>query len=238
MIISPTFQIVISSDNMTTSSPPDIPKKGMSKMLIAGIIVVIIAIAAVAGAYVLLNNNTGSSDQNKNNNNNSNTGGNNSNTSGFNLANGDYMELNTTTESSMATMNITVKWEVSNVTSTGYDITIVFLSDFYNYTYTQHANMTDMMGAGAVNENYTRGTLIGTETLSTPFGMKQVEHWRLSETDGNTLTVTDYYIGKSTKMIYKLVVTSTNSSDPSLNSTSTTMLVQTNIDSIKNGDKA
>lgn len=211
-------------------------------MLIVIVIVAIVAVAAIAGAVLLTNNNQGSSGSNDNNNNNNgntdNTGGTDNNTLGSDLANGDYMEFRTTTESIVMTMNMTLRWEVSKVSSTGYDITLTLTSDIYNYSTTQHANKTDVVGKGAIDSNYTRGTLVGTETLSTPFGTKQVEHWRLSETDGSVTTITDYYIGKDTKMVYKWVVTSTDSSDSNNNSTSTTLLVQTNISSIRNGDKA
>jgi hypothetical protein len=209
----------------------------MSKMLLAGIIIVIVAIAAVAGAYVLLSNNTGTSDQNDNDSN-SNTSDQTNDTSTFDLSNGDYMEFKTTTESNMTWINVTMKWLVFNVTSSGYDVTIDYISDFFNNTITQHANLTDAVGSGAVDDNYTKGTLVGSETLSTPFGAKQVEHWRLTTEEGTTTTVADYYVGKDTKMVYKVVVTSADSSDSGNSMTTTTVLTNTNIDRIKNGDKA
>jgi hypothetical protein len=223
---------------MTASGPTDIPKKGLPKMLIVIVIVAVVAIAAVAGA-VLLMNDTGSN--NNDNDNDDDTGDNNNNNDDFDVANGDYMELKTTSESSLMTFNMTMRWEVSNVTSTGYDITIRVsndMFDFMNYTHTQHANMTDDVGSGAVDDNYTKGTLVGTETLSTAFGNKQVEHWRLTEIDGTTTTITDYYVGKDTKMTYKWVVVVTDSADPESNLTSTTLLTATNIASIKDGNKA
>ncbi len=135
-------------------------------------------------------------------------------------------------------MNMTMRWEVSNVDSTGYDVTVSMISDFLNYTTTTRVNLTDGLGTGVVDDNYSRGTLIGTETLSTPLGDKVVEHWRLIEEDGSKTTVTDYHVGKDTKMVYKWVTVVTDTEDPESNMTSTTVLMETNIGTIKNGDKA
>lgn len=219
---------------MTVSNPPDIPKKGLPKMLIAVILIAVVAIAAVAGAILLMGDGSSNPDDNG-----PGTGDQNDDTPGTaNLANGDYMVLKTTTESSIIWMNMTMRWEVSNVDSSGYDVTIRITSDFLNYTTTSRANLTDDVGTGAVDDNYTRGTLIGTETLSTSVGNKHVEHWRLTDTEDSTTMVTDYYVGKDTKMVYKWVMTTTDSSDPENNMVSTTLLTETNIDAIKNGDKA
>ncbi len=202
-------------------------------MLIALIIVAAVAIASVTGAVLLMNN--GGSDRDDD----SDTDDQNDKGSGLdNLANGDYMELRTTSESSIAWMNTTMRWEISNLDSTGYDVTIRVTSDIFNYTTTVRASLDDGLGTGAVDDNYSKGTLIGTETLSTPIGNKQVEHWRLTETEGSMTTVTDYYVGKDTKMVYKWVVTITDPSNPDVDSVSTTLLTETNINAIKNGDRA
>lgn len=233
IIIKGGFPFVLKGDNMTISDQPDTPKKGLPKMLIAVIIIAVVAIAAVAGAVLLMNN--GGSDKDKDG---SNTDDQNDNSSGMdNLANGDFMELRTTTESNLMWMNMTMRWEISNLDSSGYDVTIKVNSDFFNYTTTTHASTDDALGAGAVDDNYTKGILIGTEPLSTSMGNKQVEHWRLTNAEGSASTVTDYYVGKDTKMVYKWVVTTTDSSNPEENMVSTTLLTDTNIDAIKNGDK-
>ncbi|MDW5563665.1 MAG: hypothetical protein SA339_10600 [Methanomassiliicoccus sp.] len=208
-------------------------------MFIAAIVVIVVAVAA-AGAFVLMND-SGASDQNNNasnSNSNDNNNGTKDNTSSnaysYSPKDGDFMEFKTTTVSSAMSFDMTMRWAVSNVTSTGYDITLNHTNTLFGYSYsnTIHANLTDDVGSGAVDENYTKGTLVGTETLSTSFGTKQVEHWRLQETDGSKTTVTDYYIGKDTKMTYKMVVTETDSSDSNGNATITTVLTDTNIVSL------
>jgi hypothetical protein len=222
---------------MTGSSPPAEPKKGLPKTLVVIAIVAVVAIAAIAGAYMLMNN-PGPNDKNGNGNGNNDKGGDNGKTPISAIANGDYIEIKTTTENDTLSMNSTIRWEVSNVTATGYDITIRINYGLFNQTITHHANLTDVIGTGAVNDNYSIGTLIGIETLSTPIGNKKVEHWRITETDDTNLTVTDYYVGKDTKMVYKLTMVNTDSSYPENNMNYTSVLVATNIESLKNGDKA
>lgn len=222
---------------MTGSSPPAAPKKGLPRMLIVIAIVAVVAVAAIAGAYVLMNN-SGSNGQNGNGNGNNDKGGDDGKTPLSAIANGDYIEIKTSTEGDMFSMNSTMRWEISNVTATGYDITIRITSDLYNQTFTHHANLTDAIGSGAVNDSYSKGTLIGIETLSTAIGNKKVEHWRITETDDTNLTVTDYYVGKDTKMVYKWTTVNTDSSYPENNMSYTSVLVATNMMSLKNGDKA
>jgi len=209
-------------------------------MLIVGIVIAIVAIAAVGGAYVVLNSNTGTSDQNG-----QNTGNNDANTNinqtfHYDLANGDYMVFKMATESSIFSFNATLRWQVSNVTVTSYDVMVNQTSDFVliSKTWTTHVNMTDQIGSGIVSDNYTKGVLIGNETLSTPLGDKNVEHWRVTEVADNTTTMMDFYVGKDTKMVYKWVITVTDPSNPSIDSTVTGWLEDTNIDTIRNGDGA
>ncbi|MBI0584079.1 MAG: hypothetical protein ISF22_07615 [Methanomassiliicoccus sp.] len=225
---------------MTTSSPPIEPKKGMSKMLIAVIVIAIVAVAAVAGAYVLMNNlgsTGGNNEGNDNGDNNGNDNQNGGNTVDFNLKTGDFMTFKTTTDASGISLNSTIRWEVTSVTNDGYDIRIDFVSDMFNYSTTVHSNKTDDIGSGAVQGNYSQGSLVGTETLSTSFGTKQVEHWKETKVTGSTTEVTDYYVGKDTKMVYKVVATSTDTQDPTQDSEYTMVIDDTNISAIRDGDK-
>lgn len=209
-------------------------------MLIVGIVVAIVAIAAVGGAYVLLNGNTGTSDQNGQNAGNNDANTNTNQTFHYDLANGDYMVFKMTTESSVLSFNATLRWQVSNVTVTSYDVMVNQTSDFVliSKTWTTHVNMTDQIGSGIVSDNYKKGVLIGNETLSTPLGDKKVEHWRVTEVAGNMTTMMDFYVGKDTRMVYKWVITVTDPSNPSIDSTVTGWLEDTNIDTIRNGDGA
>jgi hypothetical protein len=220
---------------MDVSDQPSGPKKGLSKAFIAGIIVAIVVIAAVAGAFVLLTNGGGTSngtDQNINSGDDQN--GNNGPT--FQLKNGTFMQFTTIHTSAGMDLTETTRWAVSNVTTTGYDIEISLASGAETMKYMVHGNYSDTLGMSGGYADMDKGVRIGTETLATAFGNKQVEHWRLTSTIDDTTTVTDYYIGVKGPVLYKMVTTSTGVLDPTYNGGSTVVLDDTNIDYIKNGN--
>jgi hypothetical protein len=229
---------------MVESNQPLGPKKSMSKMLIASIIVAVVAIAAVAGAYVLLSNGGSTSDganQNNNSGDNDQTGdygnnGSNNNVPPSLLKNGDFMQYTTTTTSGGMEFPGTMRWELSNVTSTGYDVEITVNSIAGTMSYMTHGNTSDTLGVSPDGADFDKGVKIGMETLSTPFGNKQVEHWRQTNAVEGMTTVTDIYIGANSPVLYKLVTTSTGITDPSSSDVSTLVLDDTNIDAIRNGN--
>ncbi len=229
---------------MAESNQPLGPKKSMSKMLIASIIVAVVAIAAVAGAYVLLSNGgstSGGANQNDNsgdnnqNGDNGNNGGNN-NILPFQLKNGEFMQYTTTTTSGGMNFSGTMRWEISNVTSTGYDVEITVTSIAGTMSYMTHGNLSGTLGISPDSVDFDKGVKIGIETLSTPFGNKQVEHWQQTSTNGDIVTVTDIYIGAKSPVLYKLVATSTGVTDPLSDEVSSLVLDDTNIDAIRNGN--
>jgi hypothetical protein len=206
-------------------------------MLIVGIIMVIVAVAAVGGAYLLLSSG-GSTDRGADQNG---PGGNDQVGDGdtilpYQLHDGDYIVYTTTTSSMGRDLTGTIKWLVSNVTSSGYYVEIALTSDYGTSKFSIHANYSDTLGASGESEAYESGAKVGTETLSTPFGNKQVEHWRVTNTTDQATTVTDLYVGAKSPAIYMTVIAMTGTSDSIFDGTTTTVLSDTNIDAIKNGN--
>jgi hypothetical protein len=210
--------------------------KSLPRMLIVGIVVAIVAVAAVAGAYVLLSNGGGTSGGTNQNNDSGNNGQNDNNNSAFQLKNGEFMLYTTTTTSTVMDYNGTMRWEVSNVTATGYDIEINFTSGEDSMNYSAHGSYSDTLGVSGMDADFDKGVKIGLETLSTPFGDKKVEHWRATNTTDDITTVIDFYIGAQSPVMYKMVATTTGVVDPIYNGVSTMVLNDTNIDDVKTGN--
>lgn len=222
---------------MGVNQPP-IPKKGMSKMLLVGIVVAIVAIAAIAGAFLLMGNDDGTNGTNDNGNDDNNGGDDNTGLP-YELSNGQYMVTETTSDFGMFSYNSTTRWTVSNVTTTGYDVTLSTYSSMTDDTtvYTWHTDYNSTIGVGGdVESDY--GTKVGTESLATELGTKRVDHYRNTTTDDNVTTVIDYYIGASTPVYYKMVMTITDSENPDFSGTTTSEVTDTNIDAVRNGNAA
>ena len=218
---------------MGVNQPP-VPKKGMSKMLLVGIVVAIVAIAAIAGAYVLMSNNDGTNGTNGDDNNDDND-----NQLPYQISNGQYMVTETTSDFGMFSYNSTTRWTVSNVTTTGYDVSLSMYNSMTDNTtvYTWHSDYNSTIGVGGeVEPDY--GTKVGTESLATEFGTKRVDHYRNTTIEGDVTTVIDYYIGASTPVYYKMVMTITDSENPDFSGTTTSEVTDTNIDAVKNGNAA
>lgn len=222
---------------MGVSQPP-VPQKGISKMLLVGIVVAVVAIAAIAGAYVLMSNNGGTNGTNGDDNND----GNNDNNDQlpYQISNGQYMVTETTADYGLYSFNMTTRWVVSNVTATGYDVTLSVYNSMTGSTtvHTWHGDYNSTIGAASAEEaDY--GTLVGTESLVTPFGTKRVDHYRNTTIDDfNITTVMDYYIGASTPVLYKTVMTMTDPENPESSGTMTSEITDTNIDVVRNGNAA
>lgn len=220
------------------------PKGGVPKLLI---VVILVVIVAIAGAAVALTQNGGG-------NNGGNAGGNNDLPGGIDqndgsgtdggtsslvnqVHNGDLLQYTTDTVSAGYSFSGTMKWLFSNVTSTGYDEQVTITSITGTTQYSTHANYSDALGfKNDTVSGDNQAVLIGTETLATPFGDKTVEHWRLTNATDSSNTMSDYYIGKKTPALYKMVMIVTGTSDPSLDMTTTTVLSDTNNDAIKTGN--
>jgi len=217
---------------MDGTNQPSIPKKGPSKMLLVGIVVAVVAIAAIAGGLVLLNNNDGTGDTNGNNNNNNGTG------TTYELQNGQYMVMDTDSNFGGMAFNSTTRWEVSNVTSTGYDVTLTTYSSMTQQTtsFTFHGDYNTTLGSSEDVSVEDMATKVGTEQLATAFGTKNVDHYRNTTVDGTATTTIDYYIGAETPAMYKMVMNITDTEDPDSTGTLTTVISDTNIDAIRNGN--
>jgi hypothetical protein len=215
--------------NMDGTNQPAIPKKGPSKMLLVGIIVAIVAIAAIAGGLMLLNNN-GTGNTNDNNNNNTGTA--------YELENGQFMVMDMNSSFGGMTFNSTTSWEVSNVTTTGYDVTLITYNSITQQTTTTsfHGDYNTTLGSSEDVSIEDMATKVGTEQLTTAFGAKTVDHYRNTTVDGTTTTVVDYYIGADTPVMYKMVMAITDTDDPTSNGTMTMVVTDTNIDAIRNGN--
>ncbi len=223
---------------MDGTNQPAIPKKGSSKMLLVGIVIAVVAIAAVAGAFLLMNNNAGKDNDNDNDNTNNNGNDNTNTGTTYELANGEFMVWDTDTTMGSISFNSTTKWVVSNVTASGYDVTIYSYSSTSGQTtiVTTHADYNDTLGASVDDSSGNLGTKVGTEQLSTGFGSKKVDHYRNTTVDETTTTTIDYYIGADTPVVYKMVMTITDSENTELNMTTTMEITDTNIDAVRNGN--
>ncbi len=217
---------------MDGTNQPAIPKKGPSKMLLVGIIVAVVAIAAIAGGMMLLNNNDGTGDTNDNDNNNNNTG------TAYEVKNGEYIEWDTNISSSVFSYNTTLRWVFSNVTTTGYDVTTTLYNSLtqQTFTITTHADYNTTLGSSEDVSIEDMATKVGTEQLSTAFGTKNVDHYRNTTVDGTMTTMMDYYIGAETPVMYKMVMTISDTDEPLSNGTQTTVITDTNNDAIRNGN--
>lgn len=155
----------------------------------------------------------------------------------YELQDGDFMEYTTRTVVGDFTMTGSMRWEMTNVTSIGYDVIVTIVSEQGTSQYTIHANFTDALGVDKDGEDgYEGGVLIGTEMIDTPFGRKTVEHWQVSDSEDGVQTVTDYYIGAEVPVLYKITVSMSGGEDPSFDSTTTTELSDTNISEIRDGN--
>jgi hypothetical protein len=151
---------------------------------------------------------------------------------------GDFVEFTAHSELVGLTQTTVLRLTVSEADASGYQIALVVTSGSSRQESTFHANSTEDLVVGVSGESFAQGTLIGEETISTIYGDKQVEHWR-SVTDASGATnVTDYYVGKSTGMVYKIVIKSTSNDLLRLTTTTTAAVSDTNIDKVKSGDPA
>lgn len=203
-------------------------------MLLVGIIVAVVAIAAIAGGLMLLNNNDGTGDTNNNNNNNNNNGTG----TAYELQNGQYMVMETDSNFGGMTFNSTTRWEVSNVTTTGYDVTLSTYDSITQQTntYTFHGDYNTTLGSSNDASIKDFATKVGTEQLVTAFGTKNVDHYKNVTVEGTQTTTVDYYIGTETPVVYKMVTTVEDTEDPESNGTMTMVVSDTNIDAIRNGN--
>ena len=220
---------------MDGTNQPSVPKKGPSKMLLVGIVVAVVAIAAIAGGMMLLNNNddgAGDTNDNNNNDNNNDTG------AAYQLVNGQYMVMDMDTDFGEMNFNSTTRWQVSNVTTTGYDITLTTYNSMTQQTTTMtfHGDYNTTLGSSGDESIEDMATKVGTEQLTTAFGTKTVDHYRNVTVEESVTTTVDYYIGAQTPVVYKTVTTIEDSEDPTSNGIMTMVVTDTNIDAIKNGN--
>jgi hypothetical protein len=210
------------------------------------IAVAIVAIAAVAGAYVLLDNSPEERDDNGTDGI-DNTGDSDIEVPGSNdtdpidqldLKVGDLVEFTATSSVIGLTKTTMVTLTVTGVTPSGYDILVSIRSGSDDQRSTFRANSTEELMEGVAGDAFSRGTLIGDEVVATIYGDKTVEHWRSTTVSGSTTNVTDYYVGKSTGMVYEATIASTNDDILSITTTTDLVLSSTNIDKIKSGDAA
>jgi hypothetical protein len=210
------------------------------------IAIAIVAIAAVAGAYVLFDDspeerddngidgidNTGDSDVEV-------PGSNDTDPiNQLDLKVGDLVEFTATSSVFGLTKTTMVTLTVTGVTPSGYDILVSIRSGSDDQRSTFRANSTEELMGGVAGDAFSRGTLIGDEVVATIYGDKTVEHWRSTTVSGSMTNVTDYYVGKSTGMVYKATIASTNDDILSVTTTTDLVLSSTNIDKIKSGDAA
>jgi hypothetical protein len=175
-------------------------------MLIVGIVAVVVVVAAAAGAIMLLGG--GDADDNGDNDN--------KNGSTYKMKNGDFIEYRITNEDEYGTEVMNYRWDVSNVTSAGYDVLLTFTMSGTTMTFDDHYNSTDNPMFGAYNMyvtddwlgTYHPGITVKDTTINTPLGSKAVKHYQVTiedEDDASLVDHVDFYVGKSNGVLYKWV---------------------------------
>ena len=134
------------------------------------------------------------------------------------IRNGDYVEYSYTGLALIIPLSGTIRMDVTNVTSTGYD-TIMTITGIGAGVHTTHHDKSDVLGLN--QSEY--GSKVDSEQISTTWGLKNVDKYFL--TNGTTNTTT--YIGSSNiDVAYRIDTTGTGYS-------MSVVLTSTNIDVIK-----
>ena len=184
----------------SSTSVPLAPSKKSKTPIIVAVVAIVVVVALVA-VYFALPNLSGSSDK-------------------LTLKDGDYIEYNITGMASIISVSGTARLDVTNVTSTGYDAVITFTGIPGATTSTSHYNYSD---DNVASEDY--GTKVGTEKISTPWGLKTVDKY----VDVNGTTTTTTYVGSELPLPYRVDTTGDGF-------TMSMILTSTNIDAIKNAN--
>lgn len=134
----------------------------------------------------------------------------------YTMKNGDFIEYQVTTEDEYGEEVINYKWQVSNVTASGYDVLTTLSGDGMSYSFSSHVDGSDapMMGAYSLywSETLVFDTYPGVTaedmTLTTPLGSKAVRHYQVTvedDEDESLEDTIDIYVGKSNGVLYKWV---------------------------------
>lgn len=142
----------------------------------------------------------------------------------FDIINGDFIEY--AISHSEGALEGTMRMTFLNVMNDSYEVRMEQTINGQTFNLTWAADANDTVGSISDDDGPEDfGELIGAETIDTEFGPRNVLHYRTSE-DG---TVIDYYVGKESPMLYRMVTTDEGGA-------LTYELVDTNIEEIRNAN--
>ena len=139
--------------------------------------------------------------------------------------NGDYIEYNVTGLAHTTTLSGTARLDVTNVTSTGFDMTITYTGIPGATTAMEHYDLSD---SGFANYGYgANGVKVSTEKIQTPWGLKTVDKYFEQASTGSVTGNVTGYVGSETQLPYRIDMQGDGFF-------MTLLIADTNIDVIKN----
>ncbi len=143
------------------------------------------------------------------------------------LKEGDFIEFMMTTDEGNIIGSARVTFR--NITSTTYDVELTKSVNGQIHIFTWKAEANDIVGAQSdvMKDRSRLGELVGEKTIDTAFGPRKVVQYRNTSIEG---VVTDLYIGKTTPVLYRTVITDSYGSNVTIE------MNDTNISGIRNAN--